>query len=371
MKLFKYLYWYKYTYLMENIIEIYKPIENFENYLISNLGNIKNKKTDRILKQQKSSRYSTIALTSNNIRSTFLIHRLVAKAFIPNLENKPTVNHKNHNTYDNNITNLEWATYTEQMLHNYNFENKKRETNRARSIIAKTHNEQINFRTISEGAKWLLENSNSKNIESCLAGIRNSLNKGYLCQGFFWNYNDLQESNIEGEIWKEIPHELTLDKPGYYVSNKGRFKNNRGKIVKLNNHNGYIQITIRNKSKIITNALHRIVAKIFVLNPEQKLYVNHIDGNKNNNCSDNLEWVTKSENTKHAHNNALITKNCRKINQYDKSGKFIFQYNSIKEASIKLGLDKSSIGHVCAKDRPGSNTCGGFIFKYADKDIST
>ena len=56
MKLLKYLYQYKYTYLMENIIEMYKPIENFENYLISNLGNIKNKKTDRILKQQKSSR---------------------------------------------------------------------------------------------------------------------------------------------------------------------------------------------------------------------------------------------------------------------------------------------------------------------------
>lgn len=95
-----------------------------------------------------------------------MIHRLAAKAFIPNLENKPTVNHKNHNTHhnthDNNVTNLEWSTYSEQNLHNYTFETKKRETSRARSIIAKTHNKQLQFRTISEGANWLLENSNSK-----------------------------------------------------------------------------------------------------------------------------------------------------------------------------------------------------------------
>ena len=55
-----------------------------------------------------------------------------------------------------------------------------------------------------------------------------------------------------------------------------------------------------------------------------------------------------------------------KVNQYDKEGNFISQFEYIKEAGIKLKLDKSTIGHICAKDRPGSNTCGGFIFKYVE-----
>ena len=117
---------------------------------------------------------------------------------------------------------------------------------------------------------------------------------------------------------------------------------------------------------MITQQLHRVVAFLFIDKVEGKNFVNHIDGNKDNNCSDNLEWVTKSENTKHAHDNGLIKKNSRKVNQYDKEGNFISKFESIKEAGIKLKLDKSSIGHICAKDRPGSNTCGGFIFKYVE-----
>ena len=136
MKLFKYLYWYKYTYLMENIIEIYKPIENFENYLISNLGNIKNKKTDRILKQQKSSRYSTIALTNNNIHSTFLIHRLVAKAFIKNDDpiNNTVVDHINGNRMDYRIENLRWCTVAENSK---GTPNGKNDPNRVYELVSK------------------------------------------------------------------------------------------------------------------------------------------------------------------------------------------------------------------------------------------
>ena len=89
-----------------------------------------------------------------------------------------------------------------------------------------------------------------------------------------------------------------------------------------------------------------------------------------NNCAENLEWVTKSENTKHAHETGLIKKTTRKVNQYDKEGNFIAQFESLISASKKLKIDRASIGHVCAKDRPGSNSCGGFVFKYADKDVT-
>ena len=224
----------------------------------------------------------------------------------------------------------------------------------------------MEFRSITEGSQWLFEKGLSTSRESCLSGIRHSINNGWYCHGYIWKYNDLEQNDLINEIWKEIPEEITLGKKNYWISNKGRFKNNREKIVDLKVNRNYISISFRNKDKTSTYQLHRIVAKLFVINPENKPVVNHIDGNKENNNSDNLEWVTKSENTKHAHQNGLIKKNSRKINQYDKEENFISQFNSIKEASIILKLDKSTIGHVCAKDRPGTKTCGGFIFKYAD-----
>ena len=351
--------------------EIYKPIKEFENYSISNLGNIKNNKTNKNLKIQKSSGYSTIGLSQNNKRNVFLIHRLVAQTFILNPENKLTVNHKNHDTHDNRVENLEWNTQKEQNNYNYKTETKKRTTCRARSVICYDKQDQKitkDFRTISEASEWLYEQGNSKCIESCLAGIRQSLNNNWLCHGYYWKYTDLEYQELDNEIWKEIPEEITLGKNNYWISNKGRFKNNKGKIMNLKISGHYITVSFRNGDKNKVYQLHRIIAKLFVLNPENKPFVNHIDGNKENNCSENLEWVTKSENTKHAHENGLIKKTSRKVNQYDKEGNFIAQFESLINAAIKLKIDRSSIGHVCAKDRSGSNSCGGFVFKYADKD---
>ena len=357
---------------MDKIEEIFKPIDGFDKYFVSNMGNVKSDKTNRLLKVQKKIGYSTVGLSIINKRYCFLIHRLVAKAFIPNPENKLTVNHINHNTHDNRVENLEWSTSKEQNDHNYKTETKKRQTNRARSVVCfdKSTNEKIQeFRSLTEASVWLNEKSNSNNVESCLAGIRGSLINNWMCKGYIWKYNDLENKNLDNEIWKEIPENLTCGKKNYWISNKGRFKNNRGKIIDTNNHNQYITISFRNGNNKINHQLHRIIAQIFVSNTENKPFVNHIDGNKDNNFSNNLEWVTKSENTKHAHDNGLIKKYSRKVNQYDKEGNFISQFESIKEAGFKLKLDKSSIGHICAKDRPGSNTCGGFIFKYTENDI--
>lgn len=61
--------------------------------------------------------YEKVVLTKNGIRKTYLVHRLVALAYIPNLENKPTVNHKDGNKRNNNVSNLEWATHKEQKTH--------------------------------------------------------------------------------------------------------------------------------------------------------------------------------------------------------------------------------------------------------------
>ena len=66
------------------------------------------------------------------------------------------------------------------------------------------------------------------------------------------------------------------------------------------NHNGYLGTVVSVSKKNILVKVHRAVAFMFVDNPYNKEQVNHIDGNKLNNQSDNLEWVTSQENLKHA-----------------------------------------------------------------------
>jgi hypothetical protein len=90
-------------------MEEYKLIKNFENYSVSNLGNVKNNNTNKILKQRNNQGYKLVHLNSKYLR----VHRLVAEAFIPNPENKPCVDHKNNIRDDNRIDNLRWATIKE------------------------------------------------------------------------------------------------------------------------------------------------------------------------------------------------------------------------------------------------------------------
>ena len=84
--------------------------------MISNLGRV-----CRILKPQSNCRsnYSQITLSKNKVIKSRYVHRLVADAFIPNTEGKPTVNHKDFDKTNNNASNLEWSSYVEQSTHNY------------------------------------------------------------------------------------------------------------------------------------------------------------------------------------------------------------------------------------------------------------
>lgn len=89
---------------------MWKTIENFENYEVSDLGQVRNKKTGRILKPNLVGKgYYKIDLHKNSKRYCFLIHRLVAQAFIENPNNLPQVNHIDEDKENNNVSNLEWC----------------------------------------------------------------------------------------------------------------------------------------------------------------------------------------------------------------------------------------------------------------------
>lgn len=78
------------------------------------------------------------------------------------------------------------------------------------------------------------------------------------------------------------------------------------KLKTRKNHRGYHLVGIHVDGKCYVKQVHRLVATAFIPNPQQKPQVNHIDGNKDNNCVDNLEWVTEKENIEHAIRTGLI-----------------------------------------------------------------
>ena len=112
-----------------NQIETYANITGFSNYQISNFGNCKNVKTGRILKPGTTKGYLNVDLRDDGEKSTKLIHKLVASAFLENPEDKKCVDHKDRCKTTNHLSNLRYATTSE------NGQNKSMMTNNISGVI--------------------------------------------------------------------------------------------------------------------------------------------------------------------------------------------------------------------------------------------
>jgi hypothetical protein len=340
--------------------EVWLPIKDFENYKISSLGRVQNINTGRMLKLTTKGGYMFVGLSANCEGKTFPIHRLVALAFIENLENKPQVNHKDKNRSNNNVSNLEWSTALENNLH------------RSKDVIQTTNqnikiwrvdnetSEKLEFyNSIYLAAVWCFENKCSPSIHNARGNISCSVRGVYhqSC-GFKWIIDE--QLSLENEEWKNVIIDGQIF-PNYFVSNLGRFKNSKGIIMEnyKPHHSGYIYVRV-DKNKY---ALHRIMAYTFIENLDTEKYnvVNHIDGNKTNNSSINLEWTDIKGNNKHNHTAGLIKYFNRKIGQYDLEHNLIKEFGSIVEAEKELKI--KTIKAVLYKKQ---NKAGGFIFKYLD-----
>ena len=134
-------------------MEDFRKIEEFENYSISNLGNVRNDLTGRILiPHLNTNGYMALTLVKGKKKYLRYIHRLVALAFIPNPENKKQVDHINGNKTDNVLENLRWVTVSEN-CYAYGYE--ARNLHRQKRVTA-THinGEVLQFNSRNDVAKY-------------------------------------------------------------------------------------------------------------------------------------------------------------------------------------------------------------------------
>ena len=178
-------------------------------------------------------------------------------------------------------------------------------------------------------------------------------------------YGILQVSNM-GQV-RTLDHYVKHKRPG----SKKHIKSKVHKLLIGNSGYAYFMLTLNGHTKHLQ--IHRLVAKAFIPNPENKPQVNHINADKLDNRVENLEWCTPSENMRHAYATGRIpldkigkkgnlNNSAKAVDVYTLEGVFINHFDTMKDAAQAYNIPLSGVCNCCTGY---SKTCHGMVFRYS------
>lgn len=194
----------------------------------------------------------------------------------------------------------------------------------------------------------------------------------------------MTDNTNSNEIWKDIK-----GYEGFYqISNFGnvrsldrkiKYKNNYRlfygrNLIKIVDTKGYYFVNLKKNSHNEIKRIHRLVAEAFIENPNKFPCINHIDGNKQNNHIDNLEWCSYKHNineafrlglNRYTHKENFKYENKKKIIQYDLNFNIVKKWESICEAARKTNISQSNISRCCNNKQ---KTAKKYIWKFEEEN---
>jgi len=221
------------------------------------------------------------------------------------------------------------------------------------------------------------------------------LSKTHVIKPIDGDYSNSRLDNlewVEPEIIEDLPGETWRNIEGYdgkyQISNKGNFRgitDYRGRLkgayhrIKPLFPKGRKSVCLYDNrtKKYELRQISRLVAQSFLLNPENKREVNHIDEDPTNNCLENLEWVTRSENTRHGsctrrglETRAIRGRSCAEVPVKQicpKTNKVLRIYRSLSDARRKTGVSVTGLYNSCRRYE-GKVIAGGYKWEHASTE---
>lgn len=341
--------------------EIWKPIGDTK-YEVSSLGRIWSGKT-------KAGKYLNIRPNANGYlvysrhgelkQLSSLVHVVVATYHVPNPDNKTVVDHVDGKRDNPKASNLQWVTSAENIRRMV--ENNGGHNQISRKPILQydpeTGDVLMRFAGIRLACKEL-------NIPvSSISSVLNGHCKTYRGKG--WRYDEKKQEGARvifkiepDDTWFPIPAH-----PRYLIDHWGNVYSTYKEdlITPQIDSKGYHAVHIYADGIQSGYQLHRLMAKTFLTNPENKPMVNHKDGDPRNNHIDNLEWCTNSENIKHAVSTGL--QKTVGVIQYNMDMKEVGRFASVSDAAIAVGGNVSNISRACKSD---TRSAFDFFWRYEE-----